>query len=145
MALLSSKLPINFFPLYEKFLLKAKSNSKVKRTRTIFPLMSNQRKMLDEVNMLLVHPTRETDGSNNRKLIFLFLSISIIFNFSFSRPKTSPFVAYRRMFESSWEFVDGPGGGSLSKSHQCLMYTVQRICSNRNWYEILSTFYIMSY
>ena len=36
-ALLSPKLPINFFPLHEKFLLKAKSESKVKRTGMIFP------------------------------------------------------------------------------------------------------------
>ena len=69
----------------------------------------------------------------------LLVSINIQY-FFFFRPKTSPFVAYRRMFESSWEFVDGPGGGFSSKSHRCLMYIVQKICSNQNWYEFSSVF-----
>ena len=86
--------------------------------------MSNQRKMLDELNILYIDPTQIYKSELLMVVIiaqriFVFFAISIVFNFSFSRPKTSPFVAYRRMFESSWEFVDGPGGGSLSKSHQC--------------------------
>ena len=123
---------------------------KSKKNRNDFPLMSNQRKMLDLLNILYINPTQIYKSELLMVVIivhrfFVFFAISIICNFSFSRPKTSPFVAYRRMFESSWEFVDGPGGGSLSKSHQCLMYIVQRICSNRNWYEIQSTFCIITY
>ena len=66
-------------------------------------------------------------------ILFIYIGFYYMFYLLHYRPKTSPFVAYKRMFESSWEYADGPGGGFSSKSRQCLTYIVQKICSNPNW------------
>ena len=68
-----------------------------------------------------------------RHILFIYIVFYYMFYLLHYRPKTSPFVAYKRMFESSWEYADGPGGGFSSKSRQCLTYIVQKICSNPNW------------
>ena len=69
----------------------------------------------------------------SRITLFIYIAFYYMFYLLHYRPKTSPFVAYKRMFESSWEYADGPGGGFSLKSRQCLTYIVQKICSNPNW------------
>ena len=67
----------------------------------------------------------------SRITLFIYIGFYYTFYLLHYRPKTSPFVAYKRMFESSWEFAAGHGGGSSLRLPQCLTFIVRRTCLNR--------------